>query len=105
MRRLWRLVIGVASLLMGTESRARYREQWLADLDGAAEAGIASAGVAFGALRSAASIKPQGASMSIKPIGPLAIALKHANAGNRQVTLIAILAASLLVIGLGLLAW
>ncbi|MGA8047552.1 MAG: hypothetical protein WCA30_14930 [Dermatophilaceae bacterium] len=105
MKRVWRLVVVVASLLLGAQSRARYREQWLADLDGAAEADIAPAGVAFGALRSVLSIDPQGAGMSIKPIGPLAIALKHAHASHRQVAVIALLAATLVVIGLGLLAW
>jgi hypothetical protein len=106
MKRVWRLMVVVASLLVEEGSRARYREQWLADLEGAAEVGIGPAGVAFGALRSVASINPhEGAGMSIRPIGPLAIALKHTNATHRQVVVIALLAASLLVIGIGLLAW
>lgn len=105
MNRIWRLVIVMASFLVDAESRARYREQWLADLEGAAEADIAPSGVAFGALRTVPSINlHRGASMSIKPIGPLAIALKHTNAGQSQVAIIAVLAITLLAIGIGLLA-
>ncbi|WP_136706745.1 hypothetical protein [Agromyces sp. H66] len=104
MNRIWRLVIFVASFLVDAESRARHREQWLADLEGAAEADIAPSGVAFGALRTVPSINPtRGASMPIKPIGPLAIALKHTNPGRRQVAVIAVLAATLLAVGIVLL--
>ena len=42
--------------------------------------------------------------MSLKPIGPLAIALKHTNASQRQVVVIALLAVLLLAVGIGLLA-
>lgn len=105
MNRIWRLVIVLASLLVDAESRARHREQWLADLEGAAEADIAPSGVALGALRAVPSINPhRGASMSIKPIGPLAIALKHTNASQRQVVIIALLAITLLAVGIGILA-
>lgn len=105
MNRIWRLVIVLASLFVDVESRARRREQWLADLEGAAEAGIAPSGVALGVLRAVPSINPhRGASMSLKPIGPLAIALRHTNAGQRQVAIIAALSVMLLAVGIGLLA-
>lgn len=105
MNRIWRLVIVLASLLVDAESRARHREQWLADLEGAAEADVAPSGVALGAIRTAPSISPpRGGSMSIKPIGPLAIALKHTNAGQWQVVVIALLSIILLAAGVGLLA-
>ncbi|WP_435771032.1 hypothetical protein [Nocardioides sp. SYSU DS0651] len=104
MNRIWRLLILAASLLVAAESRPRLREQWLADLEGAAEAGIAPSGVAFGALRAVPSIHPHGgARMPIRPIGPLAIALKHTNASQRQVVIVAVLATMLLAIGVGLL--
>ncbi|EGD40921.1 hypothetical protein NBCG_04621 [Nocardioidaceae bacterium Broad-1] len=98
-------MIVLASLFVDVESRARRREQWLADLEGAAEAGIAPSGVALGVLRAVPSINPhRGASMSLKPIGPLAIALRHTNAGQRQVAIIAALSVMLLAVGIGLLA-
>ncbi|TDE37590.1 hypothetical protein E1295_34395 [Nonomuraea mesophila] len=45
------LIIAAAAILPGEARRERYREQWLADGEGAAELGIGSLSVAFGAVR------------------------------------------------------
>lgn len=37
------------------------------------------------------------------PIGPLAIALRHANASRRQIAILAIAALALLALGIGIL--
>lgn len=81
----------------------RCREQWLADLRDCAECGIAPGAVAAGALRFALTVhRPEGP--PVKPIGPLAIALRHTGAGPTQVRILAAALALLLLIGIGLLA-
>ncbi|AQZ61397.1 hypothetical protein BKM31_07830 [[Actinomadura] parvosata subsp. kistnae] len=47
------VIVTAAAILPGKARRERYLEQWLADGDGAAEAGIRPLSVALGALRAA----------------------------------------------------
>ncbi|MGW0479290.1 hypothetical protein [Nonomuraea sp. NPDC003214] len=47
------LVVAAAAILPGRARRERYREQWLADAEGAAEAGFSPVSVAVGAVRAA----------------------------------------------------
>ena len=52
--RLARLVVYVgAAVLPDSATRVRYREQWLADVDGAAEVGLSPLSVALGAAAAA----------------------------------------------------
>ncbi|GAA4261584.1 hypothetical protein [Dactylosporangium darangshiense] len=52
--RLGRAIVYIAAAVMpDPDTRARYREQWLADVDGAAELGLSSLPVALGAAAAA----------------------------------------------------
>jgi hypothetical protein len=53
---LTRAIVGLAARSLPALQRARYREEWLADLEGAAEAGVSRASVALGALSTAVTI-------------------------------------------------
>jgi hypothetical protein len=67
-----------ASLLPDPDQRDRYREQWQADVHGAAELGLSPVRIGMGAAGAAARIamtQTKG-STTMLPIGPLAIALK-----------------------------
>lgn len=97
-----RVVIIALSAVLPARLRHRYREQWLADLRDCAEAGIAAGAVTFGALRFTLTTNPlEGHAML--PIGPLAIALRHARTGTAQVVVIAVAMAVLVLVGVGLL--
>ncbi|CAL9671368.1 hypothetical protein SUDANB95_07492 [Actinosynnema sp. ALI-1.44] len=70
MTRLALLVVTCAVALLPRHLRERYREQWRADVLGAAEAGLSPLGVAVGALRVANVRK------AVLPIGVLALGLR-----------------------------
>lgn len=106
-------------LLPPGRKRARYHEQWRADLDGAAALGLAPAALAAGMVTAALTVRlthlrhaaarrsfPQGAPMSrILPIGPLALFLRALH-GDRAQPIAIVLAATLvaaLLAGAGLL--
>lgn len=95
-----RALVLLAVALLPAGRRDRCREQWLADLRDCAECGITPGAVAAGALRFALTVhRPEGP--RVKPIGPLAIALRHT--GTTHVRIIAVALALLLLIGIGLL--
>lgn len=79
----------------------RYREQWEADVVGAHELGMSPLGVAFGTVRAAVAMPSKGAVML--PIGPLAIALKHAQTPRGRVLAIAVVSALSLLGGVALM--
>jgi len=92
------LVVRFAAAVVGDE---RYREQWEADVVGARELGMSPLKVALGALVSVVAIPSKGTVMV--PVGPLAIALKHAKTPRGRVLVIAVVSALLLLGGLALL--
>jgi hypothetical protein len=80
MTRLALAVVRVAAaLLPGADRRARYLEQWRADVHGAADLDLSALRVALGAgaaaLRIAATTPSEG-TRAMLPIGPLALALR-----------------------------
>lgn len=98
---LARALVRVAAALAPAAERARRREEWLADVDGAAEVEISPLSVATAAWRTAWTTRTRGA--AVQPIGPLAIALRHRRPhGRAPVVLAAVLTVTLLA-GLGLL--
>ncbi|XVV03425.1 hypothetical protein ACQPW3_39895 [Actinosynnema sp. CA-248983] len=70
MTRLALFVVTLGAALLPRDQRARYLEQWRADVLGASEAGLSPLGVAFGALRVANVRK------ALLPIGVLALGLR-----------------------------
>ncbi len=100
MTRSMRLVVRLASVLVVPDSRDRYREQWLAELEGADEAAVPSWRVAAGVLRSAPSVNAgRETPMPLAPIGPLAIILRRTNASRNTVLATTLVLLALLVIG------
>lgn len=74
-----------AALLPGPERRERYREQWAADVRGAADLGLSPLRLALGTVGAAVRIKASAAKEAsatsskgtrMPPIGPLAIAMR-----------------------------
>ncbi len=97
------VAIHALALLLPAPLRARYREQWAADLRDSAELGIPARQVTLGALRFALTPRPGGPAVKLHPIGPLAIALRHARAGHQQVVLVVGTMMLLLLVGIGIL--
>lgn len=91
----------LAALLPAGPTRERYREQWAADVDGAAELGLSPLGVALGAARCAVLLTttpPKGSTML--PVGPLAIALRRFGGHRQPLTAVALAVAfGMLLIG------
>jgi hypothetical protein len=68
----------LTTLIRDPDLRERYREQWAADLDGAAELGLSRAGVLLGAATTCVRLRfATRKAHAMLPIGPLAIALRH----------------------------
>jgi hypothetical protein len=97
-----------AALLPGADRRARYLEQWRADVHGAADLDLSALRVALGAgaaaVRIAATTPPEG-TRTVLPIGPLALALRLAGGprARRHAVVMAGLSALALLGGLALL--
>ena len=88
----------LTSLIRDPDLRERYREQWEADLDGAAELGLSRRGVLLGVATTCVRLHFTGKAHHMLPIGPLAIALRHF--GNRgQVVVVTSLSVLLLLGG------
>jgi hypothetical protein len=102
MSRTTRLFARVLAPAWGRQHRDRYREEIEADLDGADELGISRSSLAFGQVRAAASVTAQG-EVVLHPIGPLAIALRHAGAKRGVVLILFFVLATTLLAGIGLL--
>ncbi len=102
MNGLTRVFLRVVSLAWAGQHRDRYREELEADLEGAHELGLSRASVALGQVRTAASVVLRGEAVP-HPIGPLAIALRHAGGKRGPVVILALTLGSALLIGLGLL--
>lgn len=100
MKRTIRLFVRLITGPMSPVDRERYREQLAADLDGAADVGLRRSSVARGQARVAASVIHQGDAMP-HPVGPRAIALRHAHARRGPVILFALLLGAGLLTGLG----
>lgn len=92
------LLVRFAAAVVGDD---RYREQWEADVVGARELGMSPLKVALGALVAVVAIPKKGVVMA--PIGPLGIALKHAQTPRGRVLAIAVVSALLLLGGVALL--
>lgn len=99
---LLRVLVHVASAAMARPERARFREQVAADLDGARELGISPTSVAVGHLRTVPSAIDRGDVMP-HPVGPLAIALRHAGTRRGPVVLLALALGAALLAGLAVL--
>lgn len=98
----YRVLVLMAAAALPAHRRERYREQWLADLRDCAECQVSPRDVAAGALRFALTTNPlEGHSM--KPIGPLALAMRHAGSTSRQAILVAVVLTMALLVGIGLL--
>ncbi len=96
--RLALLLVRLAAAVVGDE---RYREQWEADVVGARELGMSPVRVAFGALIAVVAMPAKGAVML--GIGPLGMALKHAQAPRGRVLTIAVVSALFVLGGLAML--
>ena len=92
------LMVRFAAVVVGDE---RYREQWEADVVGARELGLSPWRVAFGAVRAVVAMPSKGAVMA--GIGPLGMALKHAQTPRGRVLAIAVVSALLLLGGVVLM--
>ncbi len=88
------LMVRFAAAVVGDE---RYREQWEADVVGARELGLSPLGVAFGAVRAVVVMPSKG--VVVAGIGPLGMALKHAQTPRGRVLAIAVVSALLLLGG------
>lgn len=96
------LVLRLAALALPTGSRERYREQWAADLRDCGELGIPRHRLVIGALSTALTFIPT-RGHTMRPIGPLAIALRHTGASGRASVAIALALIAMLVLGIALL--
>ncbi|GIJ56605.1 hypothetical protein [Virgisporangium aurantiacum] len=75
---LARLVVRTAAALVGgPEVRARYREQWLADVEGAREVGLRPAAVAAGAAVAAARLAVTRPRWQVTPLGWVTTAVRR----------------------------
>ncbi len=98
MTRLALALVRVAAVLLpGADRRARYLEQWRADVHGAAELDLSPVRVALGALVAALKM-PKGPHVML-PIGPLALALKLAGGSRRHAVVLAAVSALALLGG------
>ncbi|GAB3415407.1 hypothetical protein [Flindersiella endophytica] len=109
-----RLVRIAVSLIRDPRRRARYEEQWLADIDGAAEVGLSPLAVGIGACRSVPALRTPAvlavpntrhSRRAMPPIGVLGTFL-HLVHGDRRpgwVRLVAIAMGLALLAGIGLL--
>lgn len=70
--RLAERLVGLAARILPAPVRDQHREEWLADLDGADEAGVAPASVAVGALVFSATVNRDTPGVSGMPVGALA---------------------------------
>ncbi|UBU09279.1 hypothetical protein [Nonomuraea gerenzanensis] len=75
------VIVTAAAILPGRARRERYLEQWLADGEGAAEAGMGSLAVALGALRAALAMN-----LTRRSAVPLALAAVLVIGGARLAT-------------------
>ncbi|MER7445118.1 hypothetical protein [Micromonospora avicenniae] len=101
------VVLRCTVALLPRDLRARYLEQWEADVRGATDLGMSPLRLAAGTLGAAALIAnaDRKGTRTMQPIGPLALALRllgGANARRHAAALAAVLALSLLT-GVGLL--
>ena len=87
------LLVRIAARVVGDD---RYREQWEADVLGARELGMSPVRVAFGALVAGVAMPSKG--VAVAGIGPLGMALKHAQTPRGRVVAIAVVSA-LFVLG------
>jgi hypothetical protein len=92
------LLVRFAAAVIGDE---RYREQWEADVVGARELGMSPWSVAFGAVRAVVALPSKG--VVVAGIGPLGMALKHAQTPRGRVLAIAVVSALLLLGGVALM--
>ncbi|NJP34687.1 hypothetical protein [Micromonospora thermarum] len=100
-------LVRCAAALLPTPHRARYLEQWRADVEEAAELGLSPLRLAVGTTVAAARIAAvyRKGSHAMQPIGPLALALRlvgGTGARRRAATLAALFGVALLA-GLGVL--
>jgi len=91
-------VVRCAARVVGDE---RYREQWEADVLGARELGMSPVRVAFGALVAVVALPSKG--VAVAGIGPLGMALKHAQTPRGRVLAIAVVSALLLLGGVAMM--
>lgn len=91
MPRLALMIARFAAALLRPSDRARYEEQWRADVLGAAELGLSPLGVALGAVRTAF---PRRRPVAL-PIGVLALFLRLRESRNVGGVLAALLVANL----------
>ncbi|ANZ35735.1 hypothetical protein BBK82_06225 [Lentzea guizhouensis] len=91
-------VVRFAARVVGDE---RYREQWEADVVGARELGMSPVRVAFGALVAVVAMPSKG--VAVAGIGPLGMALKHAQTPRGRVLAIAVVSALLVLGGVAML--
>lgn len=92
------LLVRFAAAVIGDD---RWREQWEADVVGARELGMSPLGVAVGAVRAVVAMPSKG--VAVAGIGPLGIALKHAQTPRGRVLAIAVVSALLLLGGVALM--
>lgn len=98
------MLVLTAAALLPPHRRERYREQWLADLRDCGECQLTPSAVTLGALRFAITVNPlEGHTM--RPIGPLAIAMRRAGSTTRQGIVIAVVMAAALLLGIGLIVF
>ncbi|SCL19057.1 hypothetical protein GA0074692_0536 [Micromonospora pallida] len=96
-----------ARMLPDPRQRARYLEQWQADVHGAAELGLPALRLALGTAGAAARIiatSPKGSTMML-PVGPLALGMRIVGGarGRRRAAVLAILLTLTLLGGVTLL--
>jgi hypothetical protein len=88
----------LTTLIRDPDLRERYREQWAADLDGAAELGLTRRAVVLGIATTCVRLRfATRKAHAMLPIGPLAIALRHF--GNRGQALVVTALSLFLLLG------
>lgn len=97
------VLVRLASLLLPPDRRERYREEWAADLEGAAELGLSPWRHALGVVGAAARISVTSKGPVMHPIGPVALVLKLVGAPRQRVAGFAIASALALAGGIALL--
>ncbi|WP_018352597.1 hypothetical protein [Longispora albida] len=100
-----RALIRLAARLLPAARRARYTEEWLADLAGATTLGLSPAGVTLGAWCAAARLAwaSPGRKAVMIPVGPLAAAVKLTGASRRRAAALSAMSLLTLLAGVGVL--
>lgn len=97
------VLLRLAALFLPADRRERYREEWAADLEGAAELGLSPWRHALGVVGAAMQISATSKGQAMHPIGPVALVLKLVGSPRQRVLGFAVASALALLGGIALL--